>query len=128
KITAYTDGLNIPIGIMPLRDGVMVHSIPNIYRFDGLEKGANRRVLYGPVGYRNDTHGMTGSFTWGFDGWLYACHGFANTSTLKASDGSSITMTSGNTYRMRADGSHVEQWTWGQVKIGRASCRERGWG
>src|SRR5262249_14199501 len=43
------------------------------------------------------------------------CHGFSNTSTIKAADGSSITMQSGNTYRMKADGSHVEQWTWGQV-------------
>src|SRR5436309_3543259 len=62
-----------------------------------------------------DTHGMTSNFTWGFDGWVYACHGFSNTSTIKAKDGSSVTMNSGNTYRMKADGSHVEQFTHGQV-------------
>ncbi len=26
---------------------------------------------------------MTGNFTWGFDGWVYACHGYANDSTVK---------------------------------------------
>jgi putative heme-binding domain-containing protein len=46
---------------------------------------------------------------------VYACHGFSNTSTIKAQDGSTITMNSGNTYRFQPDGSHVEQFTWGQV-------------
>jgi putative heme-binding domain-containing protein len=58
---------------------------------------------------------MTSAFTQGFDGWIYACHGYSNTSTVKADDGSAITMQSGNTYRMKADGSHVEQFTHGQV-------------
>src|SRR4029078_12421530 len=62
-----------------------------------------------------DRHGMSGSFTWGFDGWLYAHHGFSNTSTVKGPDVSAILMQSGNIYRMLPDGSHVEQITWGQV-------------
>ena len=36
----------------------------------------------------DDTHGMTGSFNEGFDGWIYAVHGFKNTSTVKGTDGS----------------------------------------
>ncbi|HZV36295.1 MAG TPA: hypothetical protein VFB72_17090, partial [Verrucomicrobiae bacterium] len=71
-------------------------------------------MLYSEYGQR-DTHGLTGSFTWGFDGWVYAVHGFSNDSTVKARDGSSITMNSGNTYRMRPDGSHIEYFTHGQV-------------
>src|SRR5207245_10966368 len=71
-------------------------------------------VLIGKIGH-HDTHGMTGEFIWGFDGWIYACHGYSNTSTIKASDGSSITMNSGNTYRFKPDGSRVEQFTHGQV-------------
>src|SRR5437764_1490866 len=51
----------------------------------------------------------------GFDGWVYACHGYSNTSTVQAADGSRVTMQSGNTYRMRLDGSHIEQFTHGQV-------------
>ena len=58
---------------------------------------------------------MTNAFTWGFDGWIYACHGFANDSKVQGSDHRPITMNSGNTYRMRPDGSHAEYFTHGQV-------------
>jgi putative heme-binding domain-containing protein len=117
KVTTFADELNIPIGVLPLRNGAFVYSIPNIwglYDTKGAGYADKREILYGAYGYR-DTHGMTGSFTWGFDGWIYACHGFSNTSLVKARDGSVVEMTSGNTYRLRADGSHVEQFTHGQV-------------
>lgn len=117
KVSTFADDLNIPIGVLPLTQGAIVHSIPDIWRLEDPQNtghAASRKVLYGTYGYR-DTHGMTGSFNWGFDGWIYACHGFSNTSTIKAADGSALTMTSGNTYRFKADGSRVEQFTWGQV-------------
>src|SRR5205823_4354417 len=63
----------------------------------------------------NDTHGMTGEFARGFDGWIYCCHGFSNTSTVKSKGDSAITMSSGNTYRVKADGSRIEYVTHGQV-------------
>jgi putative heme-binding domain-containing protein len=117
KITTFAGGLNIPIGVLPLQDAAMVYSIPAVYRLedtDGDGKADRRRVLYETYGYK-DTHGMTGEFTLGFDGWVYACHGFSNTSTVKGGDGQAITMQSGNVYRMRADGSHLEYFTHGQV-------------
>jgi putative heme-binding domain-containing protein len=117
KATPFANDLNIPIGVLPLSDGAIGYSIPNIYRFydPHHDDHADRReVLLGTIGHR-DTHGMTGEFTWGFDGWVYACHGYANTSEVKAKDGSKVVMTSGNTYRFRPDGSHVEQFTHGQV-------------
>jgi putative heme-binding domain-containing protein len=120
KITTFADGLNIPIGVLPLppgQRGALVFSIPNIYRFrdtTGNGKADQRDLLYGTFGFR-DTHGLTSAFTWGFDGWVYACHGYANTSTVRARDGSQITMNSGNTYRIKADGSRIEWFTHGQV-------------
>src|SRR5262249_28991330 len=117
KVTTFADGLNIPIGVMPIKDGAIVFSIPNVYRLldtDGDGKADKREVLYGPFGF-DDTHGMVNALTWGFDGWLYACHGFHNTSTIKGADGAAITMNSGNVFRMRPDGSRVERYTWGQV-------------
>jgi putative heme-binding domain-containing protein len=117
KVTKFADGLNIPIGVLPLSDGAIGYSIPNIYRFydpDHKDHADRREVLMGSIGYK-DTHGMTGEFTWGFDGWVYACHGYANTSELKAKDGSKVVMNSGNVYRFRLDGSHIEQFTHGQV-------------
>lgn len=117
RITTFADGLNIPIGLLPVPGGAIVHSIPNVSRFvdvNGDGKADRRDVLFESFGFK-DTHGMTNAFTWGFDGWIYATHGFANESTVRAADGSTLTMKSGNTYRMRADGSRLEPWTFGQV-------------
>jgi putative heme-binding domain-containing protein len=118
KVSVFADGLNIPIGLYPFRDGVIAFSIPNIYLLedtDGDGKADRREVLYGPLGYERDTHGLNNAFRRGFDGWLYACHGFNNSSTFRGRDGHEITLISGNTYRVRLDGSRVEQFTWGQV-------------
>ncbi len=119
KVTTFADGLNIPIGVLPLGrgDSALVHSIPAIRRWtdtDGDGKADKSEEMYSSYGFR-DTHGMTNAFTWGFDGWIYACHGFSNESTVKGSDGRPITMQSGNTYRMKPDGSHLEYYTHGQV-------------
>ena len=117
KITTFADGLNIPIGVLPIAKGALVYSIPDIWRLtdtDGKGRADKRDVFVGTFETR-DTHGMTNSFTWGFDGWIYATHGFSNTSKIQGADGQAITMNSGNTYRMKPDGSHVEQFTWGQV-------------
>lgn len=119
KITHFAGGLNIPIGNTPLGDGstALVYSIPNIYRVtdtngDGVSD--TRDVLYGKFG-NIDTHGMASSFRPWIDGWVYGCHGFANTSNVRDASGNVTTMNSGNTYRFRADGSRFEQVTWGQV-------------
>ncbi|MBI4600410.1 MAG: HEAT repeat domain-containing protein [Planctomycetes bacterium] len=118
RVTTFAEGLNIPIGIYPLRDGAIAWSIPNIWRFfdhDGDGVADERRKLYGPLGFERDTHGLHNAFRRHFDGWLYACHGFANESTVAGADGHTVHMVSGNTYRMRLDGSRLEQFTWGQV-------------
>ncbi|MEJ7640370.1 MAG: HEAT repeat domain-containing protein [Singulisphaera sp.] len=81
---------------------------------DGDGRADRREVYYHSFGFK-DTHGMTDNFTWGFDGWVYACHGFSNTSEVRGADEKPITMQSGNTYRMRPDGSHIEYFTHGQV-------------
>ena len=119
KVTRFAGGLNIPIGQVPLRGGkeAVVHSIPNIYLMkdnDGDGKADKREKLYGKIG-NIDTHGMVNSFTRWIDGWIYGCHGFANSSTITDGSGKVTKMQSGNTYRFRADGSRFEQFTWGQV-------------
>lgn len=117
KFTHFSDTMNIPIGIMPYRDGAIAYSIPNVYRFsdtDGDGKADRSSVLLGPFQYR-DTHGMVNNFAWSFDGWIHADHGFTNRSTVAGTDGDSITMESGNTFRFRPDGSRVEQTTFGRV-------------
>jgi putative heme-binding domain-containing protein len=119
KITTFADGLNIPIGILPLPDckSALVHAIPNIFRMsdtDGDGRADRVEPAYESFGFR-DTHGMTNAFTWGFDGWVYACHGFSNESRVQGADKQAISMQSGNVYRMRPDGSHAEYYSHGQV-------------
>jgi putative heme-binding domain-containing protein len=117
KITTFADGLNIPIGLYPYGDGVIAFSIPQVsYYRDTNGDGRADRVepLYGTFGSR-DTHGMTNGFRRGLDGWIYACHGFNNESKLKGKDGVVTTLKSGNTYRMKVDGSHLEQFAFGQT-------------
>ncbi len=118
KITTFVDGLNIPIGLYPYKSGVIAWSIPNIWFFqdtDGDGKADKREILYGPLGWDRDTHGNNSSFVRGYDGWLYATHGFNNNTAIKGRDGHEISMNSGNTYRFRPDGLRIEQNTWGQV-------------
>ncbi|WP_435016545.1 PVC-type heme-binding CxxCH protein [Tundrisphaera sp. TA3] len=119
KVSTFADGLHIPIGVLPMGrgDSALVHSIPDILRLsdtDGDGKADKTEVAYEKYGFR-DTHGMTNAFTWGFDGWIYACHGFNNDSTVQGSDRRPITMQSGNVYRMKPDGSHADYYSHGQV-------------
>ncbi len=118
KSTTFADKLNIPIGLYPYQDGVVVCSIPNIWFLRDTDNDGvcdKREILYGPIGFDRDTHGMCNAFRRGYDGWLYACHGFNNNTTLKGRDGNVVTMNSGNTFRMKLDGSRVEHFTHGQV-------------
>ncbi len=121
KITTFADGLNIPIGVLPLSNpkeqSALVFSIPAIRLFrdtKGVGKADTEQVLYKEYGQR-DTHGLTSNFVLGLDGWVYAEHGFSNDSTVKGADGKALSMSSGNTYRYRSDGSHLEAFTRGQV-------------
>jgi len=123
KVTDFADGLNIPTGVLPWhkpehKAGCIAFSIPNLWYFadtDGDDKADVREVLFGPLGYEKDTHGMCSSFRLGLDGWVYATHGFNNTSHFKAKDGSTLDLHSGNVFRFKPDGSRVESWTHGQV-------------
>ena len=117
KFTHFSDSLNIPIGVMPVADGAVAYSVPNLYYFKDKDhdgKPESKSVLLGEFGHK-DTHGMVNNLMRGYDGWLHVCHGFSNTSTVAGTDGDSITMTSGNTFRVRLDGSRVEQTTFGRV-------------
>lgn len=115
--TPFNNKLNIPIGILPVSDGAFTYSIPNVTRYkdsNGDGKSDQEQVVLGPFGHR-DTHGMVSNLVRGFDGWIYACHGFTNASNVAGTDGDTIKMVSGNTFRFRPDGSRVEQTTFGRV-------------
>jgi len=116
--TTFADGLNVPIGLVPVADGVICFSIPHIWHLrdvDGDDRVDERVVLYGPLGWEKDTHGLCNAFRPGPDGWIHACHGFNNQTRVAGSDGHAVAMQSGNTFRFRPDGRRIEHFTWGQV-------------
>jgi len=117
----FADGLNIPIGVLPLPDArsAIVWSIPFIWKLtddDGDGRADRRDVLFGPFAFE-DTHGNQNAFRMGADGWVYANHGFKNRSRIKRRGAGEVVLEldSGNGYRFRPDGSAIEQVTWGQV-------------
>jgi putative heme-binding domain-containing protein len=118
KVTTFADGLNIPIGVLPRKDGAIVYSIPNLWWLRDTsgkwEKCNDRKVLVSGFGHR-DTHGMINGLTLGFDGWVYCNHGYSNTSNATGTDGSVVHLNSGNVFRMHPNGMHVEMFCKGQV-------------
>lgn len=117
EINDFVNDLNIPIGIMPIKGGAIGYSIPNIYKFidsDDDGKADKRKIMFGDFGHK-DTHGMINNLIRGFDGWIHASHGFSNTSVIAGTDGDSIKMVSGNTFRFKLDGSRVEKTTDGRI-------------
>ncbi|HVJ69564.1 MAG TPA: HEAT repeat domain-containing protein, partial [Caulifigura sp.] len=122
-LTHFAEGLNIPIGQLPVvwnheQTFALNYSIPSLRLYQRTASGGladSVSVLF--TGFGNvDTHGMCSSFTRGFDGWVYACHGFRNTSHIARPGGPELLMlNSGNTIRFKPDGSALEQFTRGQV-------------
>src|SRR5688572_25812925 len=87
KITTFAEGLDIPIGLLPLGDGsgVFAYDVNQVAVHadtDNDGKADKRDILYTGFGYERDTHGMASNFRRGFDGWVYACHGFNNLSDI----------------------------------------------
>lgn len=117
KHEVVVEGLNIPIGLAPYNKELFVFSIPRLLRardIDGDGRFEEKTPLIIGFGAK-DTHGMVNNITPWIDGWIYTCHGYSNSSDAKATDGSTISMQSGNTFRWRPDGTHIEQFTHGQV-------------
>lgn len=116
--TATTNSPSSPRRLPDETWKAVVWSIPNIWLLedtDGDGQADKRTVLYGPFDVSRDTHGNQASFRRGFDGWIYATHGFNNDSWITNRDGSVVHLNSGNTYRFRLDGSKLEHHTHGQV-------------
>jgi hypothetical protein len=73
KVTTFAEGLNIPIGLLPYKNGVIAFSIPNIYYLqdtnsDGMAD--TKELILGRFGFEKDVHGLTSNFRRGYDGWI----------------------------------------------------------
>lgn len=117
RFTDFKSNINIPIGVLPYKDGAIAYSIPNVWRYSDTNADGKADVessLLGPFQFV-DTHGMVNSFVRGFDGWVHALHGFTNDSTVTGSDGHAARLRSGNGFRFRPDGSRVEHTSLGRI-------------
>jgi putative membrane-bound dehydrogenase-like protein len=118
----FYEGLDLVTGFVFHRDGVIVSQAPDIlYLRDTNGDGKADKVekLYTNLGI-NDTHAVINNLRWGYDGWIYATHGYSASDHVRNGDGARDfgRITSG-VIRFKPDGSAIEQYsskggnTWG---------------
>jgi len=104
------------------KDGVIASAAPHVWLLrdtngDGVCDKAE--LLYTNLGDR-DTHAVINNLRWGFDGWIYATHGYSSSTNVTSGDGAKRFGTIGSgVVRFKPDGSAFEQFsskggnTWG---------------
>jgi putative membrane-bound dehydrogenase-like protein len=120
KIVWY-EGLELVTGFVFFRDGVIAAAAPDIWLIRDVnndEKADRVEKLYTGLG-TFDTHAVINNLRWGFDGWVYATHGYSS-GDVKSADGSkSFGRINSGVVRFKPDGSAFEQYcskggnTWG---------------
>jgi putative membrane-bound dehydrogenase-like protein len=122
----FAEGLAIPLGVLPLRDSVLVQHGPEIRRYrdtDGDGKADQHDVVLEGFGIQ-DSHLFPHQFERANGGWLYLAQGAFNYSKVQRPGG--VTFADGSTSvdfnncklaRFRADGSEFESLTGGPNNI-----------
>ena len=121
KKEIFYEGLELVTSFVFYRDGVIVSQAPDILWLrdtDGDGKADKVEKLYTGLGI-SDTHAVINNLRWGFDGWIYATHGYS-AGRVKSPDGTKDFGTIGSgVVRFKPDGSAFEQYcskngnTWG---------------
>ncbi len=121
KKQVFYEGLELVTSFVFHRDGVIVSQAPDILwlrdtnhdgRADVVEK------LYTGLGI-GDTHAVINNLRWGFDGWIYATHGYSAGTVTSPDKSKSFGNIGSGVVRFRPDGSAFEQFcskngnTWG---------------
>jgi len=119
KQTTFLEGLGLPTGVMPWRDGVLVACAPDIFYAvdrDGDGRADHREVLFTGFGEGNPQHRLNG-FELGLDGWIYGANGDSDgrVRSLKTGQTTSI---SGRDFRFRPDTGEFEAES-GRTQYGR---------
>lgn len=121
KKEIFYEGLELVTGLVFYKDGVIVTQAPDIlWLRDTDHDGKADKVekLYTGLG-TGDTHAVINNPRWGWDGWIYATHGYS-AGRVKSGDGSKDFGNAGSgVVRFKPDGSAFEQYsskggnTWG---------------
>ncbi len=122
KKDVFYEGLDLVTGLVFYKDGVIVTQAPDIlFLRDTDHDGKADKVekLYTNLG-TNDTHAVINNPRWGWDGWIYATHGYSSSPDVRNGDGSKGFGGIGSgVVRFKPDGSAFEQYsskggnTWG---------------
>ena len=117
----FYEGLELVTSFVFHRDGVIVSQAPDVLWLRDVDRdGKAEKVekLYTGLGTA-DTHAVINNLRWGFDGWIYATHGYS-AGTVTSADGSkNFGRINSGVVRFKADGSAFEQYsskggnTWG---------------
>ena len=117
----FYEGLDLVTGLVFHKDGVIVTQAPEIlWLRDTNNDGKADKVekLYSGLG-TNDTHAVINNPRWGWDGWIYATHGYSASSNVLNAKGEKMGNIGSGVVRFLPDGSKIEQYsskggnTWG---------------
>src|SRR5258706_8860748 len=118
----FYEGLELVTSFVFFKDGVIASAAPDIWLIrdtDGDGKADTVSKLYTGLG-TNDTHAVINNLRWGFDGWIYATHGYSASEHVRSGDGRTDYGRIGSgVVRFKPDGSAFEQYcskggnTWG---------------
>lgn len=122
KKEVFYEGLELVTGFVFYKDGVIVTQAPDILFLrdtNGDGKADKVEKLYTGLG-TFDTHAVINNPRWGWDGWIYATHGYSASNDVKSGDGSKhFGRIDSGVVRFKPDGSAIEQYsskggnTWG---------------
>lgn len=122
KKKTFYEGLELVTGFVFYKDGVIVSAAPDVWWIrdtDNDGKGDAVVKLYSGLG-THDTHAVINNLRWGFDGWIYATHGYSASEHVYGGDGTKDFGRIGSgVVRFKPDGSAFEQYasksgnTWG---------------
>jgi uncharacterized protein len=126
KKEVFYEGLDLVTGLVFYKDGVIVTQAPDILWLrdtNGDGKADKVEKLYGNLG-TGDTHAVINNPRWGWDGWIYATHGYSGSDKVVNAKGERQPNINSGVVRFRPDGTAIEQYsskggnTWGLTVTG----------
>ena len=89
KKEIFYEGLDLVTGLVFHKDGVIVTQAPDILWLrdtNGDGKADKVEKLYTGLGI-GDTHAVINNPRWGWDGWIYATHGYSGSNNVRNAKG-----------------------------------------
>ena len=121
KKEIFYEGLELVTSFVFYRDGVIVSQAPDILWLrdtDADGKADKVEKLYTGLG-TSDTHAVINNLRWGFDGWIYATHGYSAGTVTSPDATKNFGRIGSGVVRFKPDGTAFEQFcskngnTWG---------------